>query len=65
MLHLKALASLEIFIDISYTLDSASYPAGGRKLKPVRGRNYVIFMCSRHIGRSRERDNLYIEVHIL
>ena len=42
----------ELAIDILNTLDSASHPAGRRKLKPDRSRSYVMFTCSGHIGRS-------------
>ena len=48
-----------LFIDISYTLDSASYPAGGRKLKPVRGRNYVIFIDIYLSGLLARRQNAW------
>ena len=44
-------------IDISYTLDSASHPAGGRKLKPDRSRS---LRAAAILVVPTERDNLYI-----
>ena len=48
---------LESTIDISYTLDSASHPAGERKLKPDRSR---ILREAAILVVPTERDNLYI-----
>ena len=47
----------EKLIDISYTLDSASHPAGERKLKPDRSR---ILREAAILVVPTERDNLYI-----
>ena len=54
---LKEIINVLNTIDISYTLDSASHPAGGRKLKPDRSR---ILREAAILVVPTERDNLYI-----